>query len=92
MSTKLGASPAFPPSAFYHPTRESATNAEVEGYSSGMTLRQWYAGQALSGLAANAKMIEAMQTVSRNYTDRAIAGMAKLAVDYADALLVQESK
>ena len=51
-------------------------------YCDGMTLRQWYAGMALQGLLSSIGDV-----AMPNYN-----GTAQKALNYADALLAQESK
>jgi hypothetical protein len=52
---------------------------------SGMTLRDWFAGQALAGLASE------WQTIPGSYEDT-IGGAARTAYGLADALLAERDK
>ena len=55
----------------------------------GMTLRQWYAGKALAGITANAKLLA---EVDREYKGNPVDGTAILARLHADALIAELDK
>lgn len=75
MSIKDDGGPAFP---LFTPAGQYAPRAE-----SGMSLRDWFAGQALAGLIACHTGLEAPP-------DDGYA--AESAYDYADAMLVERAK
>lgn len=52
MSTTNDGGPAFPHQGCYDPTRERVVVASEFADVGGMSLRDWFAGQALAGLAA----------------------------------------
>lgn len=52
----------------------------------GMTLRQWYAGQALAGLCANAPFLKSASEIS-NDTEDFCESLAMASCDFADAML-----
>lgn len=81
----IGSTPAFPQDADVHKT---AT------WFHGMTLRQWYIGQALAGLAGDPTIAEqvnkARQAGVVGITSLAHATvMARMAIEIADALIVE---
>jgi hypothetical protein len=74
MSTINDGGPAFPrPAAFSNAERTACTEQD------GMTLRDWFAGQALAG------MISAVDPKSEG--SQAIKPIAEAAYDFADAML-----
>lgn len=78
LSTK-GKQPAFPTDEYYDEKRI--------GQDSGMTLRQWFAWQALAGILANP---------SSQCSDESMAEFIKaarsLSYDFADAMLAEDEK
>lgn len=57
---------------------------------SGMTLRQWYAGNALVGLVVAAEL-DAQEDVAARYVNTR-EGLAKRAFAFADAMIAEGSK
>lgn len=76
--------PKYQPSAFPQGERWDA-NGELEtAWQPGMTLRQWYAGQALVGAATDPAYVHAVQT---GYGDDAARHLAERAYRLADAMM-----
>jgi hypothetical protein len=84
MTTKNDGGPAFPPhggETLYH------------RISDGMSLRDWFAGQALAGLVANANLLDFLDEGQRPVSDKDFASViSKGAYFYADAMLAERSK
>jgi len=59
------------------------------GCGEGMTLRDWFAGQALAGFCANAEVMRSVVDVD---ADNAPSTVANLALAFADALLAEREK
>ena len=84
LSAKDDGGPAFPQGPDSH-----------DSTASGMTLRQWYAGEAMKGLIsalhteAGAK---ALQNVATGGLISAAQALAILALSYADALIAEEKQ
>lgn len=76
MTVKNNREPAFP----------GAVNTEAP---QGMSLRDWFAGQALSGITANPE--EAKSMVSLTF-DQTVYAMSKAAYGIADAMLEERNK
>ena len=70
MMTRNNGGPAFPRTVQHN-------NWQLEG-KDGMSLRDWFAGQALAGITAN-----------QSYTERADNFMARWAYGLADAMLLE---
>jgi hypothetical protein len=83
MSKTQDGGPAFPHDDFYETELETdrLRKQVLIPASSGMSLRDWFAGQALAGMCANA------EDVSRSFEV-----VAKIAYLYADAMLVARGK
>lgn len=79
MSTPNDGGPAFPGPSDYR-----QDGSPVWGGATGMTLRDWFAGQALAGLLAS--QIHGMTNVPSK------GPFARLAFDAADAMLAEKSK
>ena len=78
--------PAFPtPDVFQH-VEERLYTAAYEG----MTLRDWFAGQALEGMNANPELLEHV-TEGAPFGDMA-RGLAQSAYLQADAMLTERNK
>ncbi len=84
MSERDTGGPAFPSLDIYEGYNRDRNEYEVKSETTcGMTMRDWFAGQALIGLAAS--MNSAMR---RKYTDGVADGReARLAYRIADAML-----
>jgi hypothetical protein len=67
--------PAFPVPDVYHP------NGQIEYGSPGMSLRAYFAGQALSGILANTTAVDLSE-----------GSVAKASVTLADALIAELNK
>ena len=78
MSETNTGGPAFPVSAGH------------EVYSSGMTLRDWFAGQALAGMVEIAG--RAPMEASDAGAHKNLANAARLAYAFADAMIAQSQK
>ena len=74
--------PAFPQQPVFTDRGRGCEWADGWGYG-GMTMRDWFAGQALQGLLASCRADNHSYTVADN---------CKIAVKYADALLVELTK
>lgn len=73
-------------SAFPMPSGPEPRHNETTHYNEGMTLRQWYAGMAMSGLLANLSFV-----VPTNRAHSELPGIvAKAALMVADALITAE--
>jgi len=58
-----------------------------------ITLRQWYAGQALAGILANAEVERFQQSLDGKVSqDDQIKAIAELCYTYADAMIEAEAK
>lgn len=79
MSGREDGGPAFPEA--YWATPES----DEPSYRSGMSLRDWFAGQALAGILAFPGAVDGNREKSKGF-------VAKAAYTYADALLAERSK
>lgn len=62
--------------AYVYPGKRTAQNGMVLGHGQGMTLRDWFAGQALAGVLGNANIKESPD-----------ASIAKAVYRMADAML-----
>lgn len=80
MTKKPDGGPAFP--------RSPAAGAAAQGQI-GMTLRQWYAGQALVGLLLSDELARAQVNPGGRYTSP--TEFAEAAVRLADAMIAEES-
>ena len=101
MSNSQDGGPAFPTPVYVldctgMSPEEAKRAAEVlHAQPRGMTLRQWYGGQAMKGLLANVKVTEAIDRVrkgrvlkGRSLSDSQI--LAQMAFDAADAMIRHE--
>jgi len=88
MSGLKDGGPAFP-----YVQMSEATGQPINGcFNGGMTLRDWFAGQALVGILANERMCEnATDEAERTRTDIAKA-YAIVAHSMADAMLAEREK
>lgn len=84
MSKETGG-PAFPIPGADFQTFQPPTIEEWKRIQSGMTLRDYFAGLALSGMMANSAMLD-------NVTDSAVEWAAKGAYKLADAMLKARSE
>ena len=72
---------------------EDFTYPSVVTFACQMTLRQWYAGQALAGVLANAEVERFQQSLDGKVSqDDQIKAIAELCHTYADALIEAEAK
>ena len=78
MTTKNDGGPAFARSAFHH---EDAPWQADHSCQTGMSLRDWFAGQALAG------MEEPNRYIGVEETKRSLAKHARNAYEIADAML-----
>lgn len=62
-------------------------------YTHGMTLRDWFAGQALAGLCANSGgPVQAVSTTGWGFINCNMGDVAGVAYDLADAMLAARSR
>ena len=96
MSNPQDGGPAFPTPVYVldctgMSPEEAKRAAEVlHAQPRGMTLRQWYGGQAMKGLLANVKVTEVIDRVKegRSLSDSQV--IAQMAFDAADAMIRHE--
>ncbi len=69
----------------------SPANVNPEGSNGGMSLRDWFAGQALAGTLANPTMMTAIAKASGDYAE-AHKRVAESAYESADAMIVEREK
>jgi hypothetical protein len=75
--------PAFP----VHSTHAMFNGKVVAIHEQGMSLRDWFAGQAFAGLLANRDLLEGILKQSKKLGLTHDEGAAKAAYEYADAML-----
>ncbi len=75
--------PAFP---FEGPRNRNDGNGGVVGNSPGMSLRDWFAGQALVGVLSSEKFHEAIEAITNDGV-RGVGIVAGAAYGIADAML-----
>ena len=73
--------PAFPTPDVYHP------NGQVQYGSNGMTLRDWFAGQALVALLGNNETLVSLKGKKEQYALSFPEAMTKYCYQAADAML-----
>ena len=74
------------------PYRTSDPYIENVEIGKGMTLRDWFAGQALAGVTGNMGMLEAIRIAAEAEKKEMVTCTAVLCVQYADALLAELGK
>ena len=82
MSDKTGG-PAFP-------IRKSFSDDQP--LSHGMTLWDWYAGNAIAGFAADSTTLAALGEIAASLSINPDAAIAHTVADYADAMLAERKK
>ena len=58
----------------------------------GMTLRDWYAGQALAGAIANSDVLAAAQETAEKDGKKSKNGLALFCIQIADAMLAERER
>ena len=87
MSEQIENPPAFPEQGYTRP------NGEFQWPISGMTLRDFFAGQALAGLSVNQEMLLANQDLINSFGTIGIDKLqANKAYRRADAMLTERTK
>lgn len=85
MSVKNDGGPAFPGAKIY--------DGEPDCGTSGMSLRDWYIGQAIAGLLSNANLMDHLNGGDDPLSDEAfIVSVVCGARRYADAMLAERTK
>jgi hypothetical protein len=85
--------PAFPQTITFSPNGEAVTAGMYYAEGPGMTLRDWFAGQAMAGLAAQHHLLlENMQLVQEFGTIGIDNLQANQAYRLADAMIAERSK
>jgi len=82
MSKVDNGGPAFPRTGNFTPDGEPRFDSVSLD---GMTLREWYAGQALAGLCANSALID-------NVTSVSASAVARWSNEIADAMIAERKK
>ena len=90
MSVHKDGGPAFPQHLAFNPNNEAVTAGMYFAEGPGMSLRDWFAGQALANLVQHKDHIEA--TCSRPANGSFDEVTARLAYDLADAMLAARKK
>lgn len=62
------------------------------GHQEGMSLRDWFAGQALAGYLADSETIKAMKAEAKKRSCGANAIIAEAAFEAADAMLAERER
>jgi hypothetical protein len=78
--------PAFP-----SPNNVVIGDMKTAGHS-GMSLRDWFAGQALAGIAGNAALLAELDTVASMTNKSEMGVVTGLAFNMADAMLAERAK
>jgi len=84
MDNKLGDQPAFPDLTYNEVT------GQANGHNKGMTLRHYYAGQAMIGILSSIGQAGDEFTVNGGFIHP--ESVAKAAINIADAMLIELSK
>lgn len=87
MNTLNDGGPAFP-----HKIPKYADQHLLEVFGSGMSLLDWFAGQALAGLAANPERASAFATPATDNPELYLPEVARLAYAAAEAMLKERAK
>lgn len=74
---------AFP----YFGKAKDETGRTIEYFDLGMTLRDYFAAQALIGLLSNHDVVETLATTASKNNERAAPLMSETAYEFADAML-----
>lgn len=83
MSATNDGGPAFPPSIAVGPAGDVYTSSPDNSVHSGLSVRDWFAGQALIG---------ATLAINDGLIDTSHAGVARMAYLYADAMIAERIK
>ena len=89
-STKDTGGQAFPQSGAVGPSDDKYDSTDFGG--NGMTLRDYFAGQALAGLIANTKYMMALGEISKKENIPSNKNLAISCYETADALIVERTK
>jgi hypothetical protein len=94
MSTKFNdGGPAFPQPLTFSPEGTANIASEYFNEVSGMSIRDWFAGQALAGLCANpGGPFQANGMSGWAITNCTVGDIANLAVEIADAMIAARQK
>lgn len=96
MSTKDDGGPAFPAKRTEHrPIVEGGAPFPVEAHYTGLSIRDWFAGMALSGICAsinNEAMANAVTAAAKAHGVHEEEFAAKQAYALADAMLAEREK
>ena len=82
MTTKVDGGPAFPR------LTKPVTDWSLEDVTGGMSLRDWFAGQALAGMLAHGTRYRPREGASNNWHE----AISEEAYQLSDALLAERSK
>lgn len=80
---------AFPRPGYFNP--DGPMGSDCDAYE-GMTLRDWFAGQALIGIYANSILSSGIAKDAHDEKESPISAIADMAYLAADAMLAQRSK
>jgi hypothetical protein len=81
----------LPPNPYAFPRPATEFAGSVWSPMDGMTLRDWFAGQALIGLISQQSSPNALKALLGS-DEEVFAGVARITFDYADAMLAAREK
>lgn len=85
--------PAFPSSETFEEFNDGLGRYETKHVlTGGMTMRQWYKGEAMKRLLSNPEIVSALANISNNEGKKSTIGLAKISAIYAESQLEEDQK